>query len=82
MALYSLGNSGRFLNEEWHEKRQEAREGLGAFEYGPSDTVRYDLDELKFDRKARTVTSDPRLEGEGSPKSGHILYKPGYMRKG
>jgi len=79
MTMHTLGDSGRFLSEEYHDKRQEARESLGAFEWGPIDTERYDLDNLKFDRKARSVYTDPDLEIEGSPKSGHLLYRPGYM---
>jgi len=82
MTMHSLGDSGRFLNEEYHRRRYEARESLGDFEFGPIDTTRYDLDNITFDRKARTVRTDPDLESEGSPKSGHILYRPGYMGSG
>jgi len=82
MTMHTLGDSGRYLSKEYHRKRDEARQSLGSFEWGPIDTTRYDLDNLKFDRKSRAYATDPDLEKEGTPKSGHLLYKPGYMRNG
>ena len=80
MTLYTRGNSGKFLNEEYHDKRQQARESLGLFEWGDIEIERYDLDNLKFDRKARPTKTQTRVETEGGAKSGHPLHKPGYMR--
>lgn len=73
MALKKRGNSGRKLSQEWHRVREEARRSLGSFEFGPVDTERYDLDEIDFDRKMRDAETDPRVENEGSPKSGNAL---------
>lgn len=82
MVQHTLGDAGRFLNEEWHRKRKEARESLGAFEFGDVEFVRYDLDEIKFDRRMRDPVSDPAIEAEGAAKGGHPLNKPAYLRDG
>jgi len=81
MVQKSLGTTGRFLSEEWHEKRKEARESLGIFEFGDTEIVRYDLDNIVFDRTMRDPTSDPAIEAEGAAKGGHYLHKPPYMRR-
>lgn len=78
MSLNTKG-TGKVLSEEWHDKRQEAREGLGLFEWGDIDIERYDLDEIEFDRKAREVKTDVRVNTEGAAKSGHLLYRPGEL---
>ena len=73
MTMKSTGNSGRFLNEDWHDRRQDARESLGKFEFGDIDIAKYDLDDIQFDRKARKTTTEPRIDAEGSPKAGEPL---------
>jgi hypothetical protein len=73
MALSSIGNTGKFLNEEWHDTRQEARESLGLFEWGDIDIVRYDLDGIQFDRKARATETRVEVEAETAAKSGEPL---------
>lgn len=69
MTLQTFGNSGRYLSKVYHEKRKEARESLGLFEWGEPDKTRYDLDNIQFDRKARHPLTDPRIEAEASAKS-------------
>lgn len=73
MTMKSTGNSGKHLNEEWHDKRHEARESLGLFEWGDIDIARYDLDEIQFDRKARKTKTEVDIETEGGAKSGEPL---------
>ena len=80
MVQKSLGNTGRFLNSEWHEKRRKARESLGLFEFGDVERIRYDLDNITFDRVMRNPTSDAAIEAEGAAKGGHPLDRPAYMR--
>lgn len=73
MTMKTTGNSGRYLSEEYHRVRDEARRSLGIFEWGDIDIERYDLDNIQFDRKMRKTQTDPRIETEGSVKSGHPL---------
>jgi hypothetical protein len=80
MVKMSLGNSGRFLSEEWHRKRKEARESFGIFEFGETEIVRYDLDNIVFDRVMRDPVSDPAVQGEGAAKGGHPLHRPAYLK--
>ena len=72
MGLSTKG-TGKVLSEEWHDKRQKARESLGLFEWGEIDIARYDLDTIQFDRKARKTKSEARIETEGGAKSGRPL---------
>lgn len=72
MGLSTKG-TGKVLSEEWHDKRQKARESLGKFEWGDIDITRYDLDEIEFDRKARKTKTDVRVPTEGGAKSGEPL---------
>jgi hypothetical protein len=70
MVQQTHGNSGRFLNQEWHETRWEARtETYSEVEWSEIDIVKYDLDTVEFTRKFKdsTYETDPRKEAEGSP---------------
>jgi len=71
MTLQRWGNSGKYLNEEYHETRKEARKSLGIYEWGDIEISRYDLDNIDFDRtmRVRPVTN-PNFDAEGGPKSG------------
>lgn len=52
MVGFALGNDGRYVNQEWHEVREEAlRETLSIDEWGDIDITKYDLDELNFSGK-------------------------------
>lgn len=73
MVQKSLGNIGRYLNEEWHETRHEARtETLNINQWGRIDQTAYDLDTVDFDRKrvAWLYETSPRIDSEGGPVSG------------
>lgn len=73
MTLNSKSGAGTHLSSEWHQERQNARESLGLFEFGPIEVERYDLDEIQFDRKARKTKTEVRIENEGAAKSGEPL---------
>lgn len=52
MPAYKLGNDGRYLNEEWHRTRQEARsKTLSITEWGDIDRTKFDLDTVEFTGK-------------------------------
>lgn len=73
MVQHSLGDTGKYLNEEWHKVRRIARtETYSINEWGEIDITRYDLDTVDFDRKQKDSAfhSDPRMESEGTPESG------------
>jgi len=79
MVKHSLGDTSRFVNSEWHRRRNEARRSFSIDEFGPQEIERYDLDNITFDRVMKPYTSDSQINAEGGSKSGHYLYKPGYM---
>lgn len=52
MVGFALGNDGRFVNQEYHVRREEAlRETLSIDEWGDIDITKYDLDNLDFSGK-------------------------------
>jgi len=76
MPGYSFGNDGRFVNKEWHAKREEARtETYGLFEWGEIDIEKYDLDTVEFDRahKESTHITESKIEVEGGAHGGRDL---------
>jgi len=57
MVQFALGDSGRFVNEEWHRVRQQARsETLSITEWGDIDRTKFDLDTVEFTGKENTRT--------------------------
>ena len=75
MVQHSHGDSGKYLNREWHEIRWQAEsETFGINEWDDIDVFRYDLDEVDFSRKFKQSTYEPqpRLESEGSAKGSTI----------
>jgi hypothetical protein len=78
MVKMSLGNSGRFLNEEWHRKRRVAHEETYTIEeWSDIDITKYDLETVDFDRKFKdsTYITDARIETEGASEGGHDIRK-------
>lgn len=52
MVGFALGNSGRFINEEWHERRQTAIETTYTVEeWSEIDITKYDLRDKDFTGK-------------------------------
>jgi len=73
MPQMSYGNTGRFVNEEWHRTRLEARvRTVKIDEWSDIDQVKYDLDTVDFDRKQldREYRTENHVESEGGVKSG------------
>lgn len=73
MVKMSTGNSGRFLNAEYHRVRHEARtETFSIDEWGDIDIERYDLDTVDFDRKqkASSYITEARIDAEGAAQGG------------
>jgi len=57
MVGMPFGNDGKFVNKEYHAKRQEARtETYGLFEWGDIDIEKFDLDNIEFDRSQKDST--------------------------
>jgi len=76
MVQMSLGNSGRFLNSEYHEFRHDAHtDSYNIDEFGDVEQTQYDLDSVDFDTKKKdsSFTTGARLESEGSAKSGRDI---------
>ena len=49
MVGYSTGNSGRFINAEYYERREDARTSAFTIdEFGPHEIEDYDLGEIQF----------------------------------
>lgn len=73
MVQRSLGNSGKHLNEDYHETRRFAREEtFNIDEWGDIDIEWYDLESVDFDRKQKdsTFITDPKMDSEGGPERG------------
>jgi hypothetical protein len=78
MVGYSFGNDGRFVNAEYHAKREQARtETYGLFEWGDIDIEKYDLDTVEFNRaeKDSTHITESKVEVEGGAKGGVDIRK-------
>jgi hypothetical protein len=57
MVGFALGNDGKFLNEEYHIRREQAlRETFTLDEWGDIDQTKYDLDDLEFTGKENPRT--------------------------
>lgn len=69
----SFSGSGRFVNEEWHIGREEARtEHYGIFEFGEIEIEKLDLDTVQFNRaeKESTYITESIIEVEAGAHSG------------
>lgn len=54
---FALGDSGRFINKQWHRVRQEARETtMTLSEWGDVAQTKYDLDTVDFSGKQNDET--------------------------
>jgi len=75
VVQYSLGNSGRFLNAEWHNARQAARESFSLAEWDRISRLQYDLDDVEVFRQAKrsSYIEEARVESEGGAKGGNDL---------
>jgi hypothetical protein len=67
--MFSYGERGRFLSDEYHSFRAEATFDTYdiALEYGDIDIQRYDLDTVqpRIGNKASSYVTESRLESEG-----------------
>jgi hypothetical protein len=57
MVGFALGNSGKFVNEEYLTFREKALRNTHTLrEWGDIDTTKYDLDNLQFSSKDNVQT--------------------------
>jgi len=73
MVQRSLGNSGKYLNTEWHEKRFEAYTTTFTIDqWSDIAQERYDLTEIEFDRRGKKsyYITEAMVEHEGAAKGG------------
>ena len=70
---HAFGDTGRFLNEEYHDTRWKAISTTFTIdEWGDIDQTKFDLDNLQFSRRFKdsSYITEPRIESEGTPKAG------------
>lgn len=73
MVEKATGNSGRFLNGEWHETRHDANtKSFSIDDWGDIDITKYDLEDIPFDRKRKesTYITEANVVAEGGAKPG------------
>lgn len=73
MVADSFGNSGKYINRQYYEMRQKARQTtFNLSEWGDIDISKYDLDTVKFDRtqKESTYKTESKIDAEGGVNSG------------
>lgn len=80
MVGYSVGNSGKNVNKEYHLFRERARRtAFSIDEFGPQEIEDYDLESVDFDRTVLEGSdrTDVVVEAEGSARGGRELKELG-----
>lgn len=73
MVGMSDSGSGKYLNGEWHAKREAARtETYSLEEWGDIDITKWDLDTVEFDRsqKDSTHVTETHVDAEAGANGG------------